>query len=372
MKIGVLAAALFGLAGNVLAEDQVQAVSHYTTACSQGSASSCHSLGILYATGQGVIRDMSKAVSLYRKACDLGDGEGCNNLGGIYVKSGVGQDKAEAITLYSKSCDLGAGAGCDSLGDRYLTGQDGVTQDADMAISLYRKGCGLGAGEGCNNLGFLSETGRVVSQDKSQAISFYSKSCDLGTGAGCNNLGGMYAKPGVGQDKAKAASFFRKACDLGDDGGCKNFGRIQLVGGNRESLPTTIQTTLMLATLWLFMAVFYFGLLIHCVRNSNASFAAKAAWGCLIFFTGPPGAALYGLIVFKEPLHKALVGGLFVGMILFLFILAPRLHQRIVLAKPWAARSSSSIPAEAPAASLVLEAPQIFRPSAARDFRKKN
>ena len=65
----------------------------YRKAAEQGYANAQCSLGVCYASGQGVEQDDKEAVKLYRKAAEQGNASAQSNLAFCYYKGdGVGQD----------------------------------------------------------------------------------------------------------------------------------------------------------------------------------------------------------------------------------------------------------------------------------------
>ena len=62
-------------------------------AADQGDARAQNNLGVMYATGQGVLQDAGEAVKWFRRAADQGDARAQNNLGVMYANGqGVARD----------------------------------------------------------------------------------------------------------------------------------------------------------------------------------------------------------------------------------------------------------------------------------------
>lgn len=93
-----------------------------------GSAQAQFSVGVLYASGDGVQRDLVKALHWYRSAAEQGDAAAQNNLGVLYATGqGVSQDETEALHWYRKAAAQGH-----SLAQHNLEGLRGGVLDAAL------------------------------------------------------------------------------------------------------------------------------------------------------------------------------------------------------------------------------------------------
>jgi len=119
-------------------------------ACSGGDREGCHTEGILYVQGLGVIKDQPRGAALISQACVRGSPGACFTLGQLYDFGwGVPQDFHRAVESYSISCNEGFAKGCDRLGFFYSNGID-VERDAGKARQLVEKACSLGLKEACD------------------------------------------------------------------------------------------------------------------------------------------------------------------------------------------------------------------------------
>jgi len=85
-----------------LKRDYATALKLFRPLAEQGYASAQHSLGVMYANGEGVTQDYKKAVEWYRLAAEQGDGEAQNNLGLMYTNGeGVIQDYVLAHSWFN-------------------------------------------------------------------------------------------------------------------------------------------------------------------------------------------------------------------------------------------------------------------------------
>jgi hypothetical protein len=95
----------------------------------QGDAEAQFHLGILYESGQGVLRNGAEAIKWYRKAAEQGDGVAQFNLGVIYAKGeDVPQNDGEAAHWYHLAADQGLAGAQFNLGTMYTEGK-GAPQD---------------------------------------------------------------------------------------------------------------------------------------------------------------------------------------------------------------------------------------------------
>ena len=80
------------------------------------------SVGLTYASGEGVPQDDAEAVRWYRLAADQGDASAQINLGVITPPAdGVRQDDAEAVRWYRLAVDEGNASAQYNLGLKYDT-----------------------------------------------------------------------------------------------------------------------------------------------------------------------------------------------------------------------------------------------------------
>jgi TPR repeat protein len=114
-------------------------IAKLTKQAESGDALAQFSLGVAYATGEGVPKDEVEAARWYRKAAEQGFVLAQNRLGRAYAYGkGVVKDATEAVRWYLKAAEQGyADAQC-SLGLAYATGE-GVPKDEAEAVRWYRK-----------------------------------------------------------------------------------------------------------------------------------------------------------------------------------------------------------------------------------------
>jgi hypothetical protein len=100
----------------------------------QGDAEAQFDLGVLYESGQGVLRNDAEAIKWYRKAAEQGDAVAQFNLGIMYAKGGgVLQNDGEAAHWYRLAADQGLAGAQFNLGMMHADGK-GVRQDYVQAF----------------------------------------------------------------------------------------------------------------------------------------------------------------------------------------------------------------------------------------------
>lgn len=90
------------------------------TEANKGNAKAQFSLGLMYATGEGVPKDKAEAVKWYRKSADQGDVATQFNPDLMYAnRQGVPKDEAEAVKWYRRAADQGDADAQSTIGRRY-------------------------------------------------------------------------------------------------------------------------------------------------------------------------------------------------------------------------------------------------------------
>ena len=124
--------------------DYVEAMRWFRKAADLGNANAMENIGVLYRTGQGVVRDDAEALRWWRKAADLGDANAMNQIGGAYRDGrGIGRDYIEAMRWFRSSAERGNMHAMTAIGFLYQHGL-GVNLDYVEAIHWYRKAAALG------------------------------------------------------------------------------------------------------------------------------------------------------------------------------------------------------------------------------------
>ncbi len=186
-------------------------------AAEQGDADAQVSLGMRYATGEGLIQDSREAVKWFRLATDQGHAGAQNNLGVSYAfGEGVLQDDREAVRWFRLAADQGYASAQNNLGWMYDEGK-GVPQDHREAVKWYRLAADQGNAMAQGNLGWMYAKGEGVPQDHRAAVRWYRLAADQGLAEAQYNLGVRYANgKGVIQDHREAYIWFSLAAVNGD------------------------------------------------------------------------------------------------------------------------------------------------------------
>ena len=117
-------------------DDSIEA---FRSRANAGDAKAQYNLGVMYATGEGVLQDAVEAVAWYRQAAEQGDAEAQFNLGFAYANGeGVLQDDVEAVAWFHTAADQGYAKAQYNLGFMYATGR-GVSRDLVEAVKWWFK-----------------------------------------------------------------------------------------------------------------------------------------------------------------------------------------------------------------------------------------
>ena len=111
-------------------------ISEWSDLYKNGYVPSLHSLGAIYANGEGVKQNYIEALKWYQKAAAHGYAESQFSLGLLYSKgNGVNQDLKEAANWYHKAAAQGNVQAQTNLAGMYIRGES-VSKNTDMASRL--------------------------------------------------------------------------------------------------------------------------------------------------------------------------------------------------------------------------------------------
>ena len=131
-------------------------------------------LGVWYATGEGVPQDDAEAAKWWRRAAEQGDARAQFFLAGAYNDGeGVPQDDAEAAKWYRRAAKQGDAIAQAALGLMYDTGE-GVPQDDAEAAKWYRRAAEQGFAPAQYLLGLAYGVGAGVPQNDWEAYIWHS------------------------------------------------------------------------------------------------------------------------------------------------------------------------------------------------------
>lgn len=106
---------LMYLYGNLVQQDNVEALRLFRLAAEQGHPRAQYNLGAMYRDGIGVQQDDGEALRLFRLAADQGNSNAQVTIGGMYAEgSAVPQDNTEAVRWYRLAAEQGNGLCCTS------------------------------------------------------------------------------------------------------------------------------------------------------------------------------------------------------------------------------------------------------------------
>ena len=94
--------------GKGVVENDIEAEKWYRLAAEQGSALAQYNLGIIYRNGRGVARDPAEGAKWYRMAAEQGVAAAQFNLGNMYEEGeGVAENYVEAMRWYVEAAEQG-------------------------------------------------------------------------------------------------------------------------------------------------------------------------------------------------------------------------------------------------------------------------
>ena len=184
------------MATAVVGAAQQEPIEDIHTRAEQGDAEAQHSLGRMYANGEGVPQNGVEAVRWFRLGADQGNSDAQNGLGVMYSSGrGVPQDDAEAVYWYRLAADQGNGNAQFRLGGMYIDGR-GVPQDDAEAVYWYRLAADQGNGNAMFALGAMYADGEGVLRDEAEAVRWYRLAAGQGFDLALSNLGFLYFEQG--------------------------------------------------------------------------------------------------------------------------------------------------------------------------------
>jgi uncharacterized protein len=144
--------------------DYAAAVRTWLAPAQHGHAGAEFSLGVAYATGNGVARDLDAAIRWWSAAARQGHPTAQSNLGLLYWRGiGVGKDLAKARELWRRAADKGDAAAQFHLGAMAATGE-GIPLDFDEAIHWWRLSAAQGYELAIEGLQILKRHGFAADQ----------------------------------------------------------------------------------------------------------------------------------------------------------------------------------------------------------------
>lgn len=239
---------------------------HFSAAARAGDPEAQYRLGLLYSSGEGVIRHPPDAVLWYRRAAEQGHLEAQFQLSLAYLHGQLGAsanwyqaaeahdplfaqwnremwfpggislqcDYQEALRWSRLAAEQGLADAQANLGSLYLRGL-GCECDYDEARRWYELAAAQGNGEAAHGLGMIYANGLGVAVDLAAAAHWYEIAVEIGNDAGQVALGLMHASgQGVPHDPSRAAALFRQAADAGNARARHNLGLLYLRG---EGVP---------------------------------------------------------------------------------------------------------------------------------------
>lgn len=160
-------------------KNYLEAARHYTTAADAGYANAQDALGVLFATGRGVVKDHQRAFDLLNKAAIGGSPGGMGDLGVMYASGFfVKKDGAKALEWYEKAIEAGNSFALAQAGVVYFNGT-GTPRDYNAAAQYFQQAADLGDGYSLKFLAIMYERGLLGSVDLEKAGALRAKAAQI-------------------------------------------------------------------------------------------------------------------------------------------------------------------------------------------------
>jgi TPR repeat protein len=170
--------ALYQLGRAYAAKAQMpEATAAWRRAAEKGSSSAMVELGVLYATGSGVVRDDEQARKLFERAAEAGNPRGVTNLAAL-GGGAASTDPVRARELLSKAADTNAEAQY-QLGMMLAEGTGGPKDDAGARV-LFEKAAAQNHPGALERMGAFTQEGRGGAKDSAAAKAYYQRAAALG------------------------------------------------------------------------------------------------------------------------------------------------------------------------------------------------
>jgi hypothetical protein len=167
-------------ASNVPPSDPATRAAFYLARAKAGDATAQYDLGVLYATGDGLVQDYASAVSWFHAAAAQGNVDAEYNLGVLNERGlGVPVDDTEALNWYRSAADQNHAGAQFNLAVAYAEGR-GVGQDFTAAARWYLRAAQQGLSPAMVNLAILYERGDGVDRSPVDAYAWYSAAGERG------------------------------------------------------------------------------------------------------------------------------------------------------------------------------------------------
>jgi TPR repeat protein len=203
--------------GEGVLRDFVEAARWFRLSAGQGYMDCQNVLGTMYYWGEGVPQDFAEATRWFRAAAEQGHAPAQFSIGRAYVTGeGVRQDYSEAVRWFHMAADQGDSSAQSGLGVMYFNGT-GVQKDYSMAMRLFRLAAAQGDANAQYNIGDSYLTGEGVSKNNSEAVRWFRMASDQGDDDAQVSLGTMYADGlGVEQNYDEAIRLYLLAAEQGN------------------------------------------------------------------------------------------------------------------------------------------------------------
>ena len=147
----------------------VEALRRYKMAADGGDTDAMDAIGIVFATGRGVVKNSERAFEQFSKAAAAGNASATSNLGSMYSNGMfVKQDSPKALDYYEKAVEAGNSFALNQIAIMYFNGK-GVERDYHAAAEYFQQAADLDDGYALKFLAIMYERGLLGPKDLEKA-----------------------------------------------------------------------------------------------------------------------------------------------------------------------------------------------------------
>jgi uncharacterized caspase-like protein len=193
-----------------------EAIALYRDAADRGDVRAMVSLGLITATGDGVVKDPAAAAALYQRAAAGGSSDGAVNLAvALFRGTGIPRDLPRALELMNEAARDGSDVAAYNLG---VFARDGVSGTTAMALDYFRQSTRLGEPRAYVAAAVLLDEGGDIPKDPSAAADLLLQGAAADDGQALSELTGNAAAWSPAtiravQVRLKDASFYNGPLD---------------------------------------------------------------------------------------------------------------------------------------------------------------
>lgn len=196
-----------------------EALDNFMIAAKQGDHDGELGIGMMYFTGNGVVKDYGEATHWLTAPADAGNNSALYTLGLINETGGGGvlQNRKTAFVFFRRAAEKGHVDAQYSVGNAYNFGL-GIPTSYPMALQWYQRASASGNSSATTAIGVLYAEGRGVTQNFKTAMTSFVKASNAGNAEAMRRIGNMYFNgDGVAHNDTLAYNWLRRAAAAGSE-----------------------------------------------------------------------------------------------------------------------------------------------------------